>query len=381
MSELTITAKVQILTDDVQGGLLYQTMSVYRDACDFVSTYVFSTHDLIQSSLHKALYYDIRNKFGLKSQMSQSVIKTVIARYKTILENQKEWILPVFKKPQLDLVWNRDYSLTQDAFSVNTLAGRIKVGFYKGGMEKYFDKSLYKFGTATLVYKHNKYFLHIPVTFDVKDCELTSVAHIVGIDRGVNFLATMYDSAGKTMFVNGRNVKQRRAAYVRLRKELQMRKTPSSRRRLKRIGQRENRWMQDVNHCVSKALVESNPVNTLFVLEDLKDINKHVRERVKLKNQRYFHVTWAFYDLSQKLEYKALMHQQSVIFVNPAYTSQCCPKCGHTEKSNRDKKNHLFRCKTCGYMSNDDRIGAMNLYRKGIDYVVSHTVPDTVTNV
>lgn len=49
-----------------------------------------------------------------------------------------------------------------------------------------------------LVYKHNKYFLHIPVTFDVKDCEFTSVAHIVGIDRGINFLATTYDSAGKT---------------------------------------------------------------------------------------------------------------------------------------------------------------------------------------
>ena len=40
--------------------------------------------------------------------MAQSVLKTVIARYKTILENQNEWIKPSFKKPQYDLVWNRD---------------------------------------------------------------------------------------------------------------------------------------------------------------------------------------------------------------------------------------------------------------------------------
>jgi len=42
-----------------------------------------------------------------------------------------------------------------------------------------------------------------------------------------------------------------------------------ARHRLKAIGQRENRWMQDVNHCISKALVENNPKHTLFVLEDL----------------------------------------------------------------------------------------------------------------
>jgi transposase len=51
------------------------------------------------------------------------------------------------------------------------------------------------------------------------------------------------------------------------------------------------------------------------------------------------------------------------------YTSQTCPKCGHVEKTNRDKKNHIFKCKTCGYTSNDDRIGAMNLHRKEIEYL------------
>ncbi len=61
-----------------------------------------------------------------------------------------------------------------------------------------------------------------------------------------------------------------------------MRHTPSSRRRLKAIGQRENRWMQDINHQVSKALVENNPKHTLFVLEDLSGI-RNATERVKKK--------------------------------------------------------------------------------------------------
>jgi hypothetical protein len=114
-------------------------MAAYRDACNYVSNHIFQTHNLKQFSLNKELYTTLRAKFGLKSQMAQSVLKTVIARYKTILENQGEWIKPVFKKPQFDLVWNRDYSLTQDMFSVNTLNGRVKLNYYSKGMKKYFD--------------------------------------------------------------------------------------------------------------------------------------------------------------------------------------------------------------------------------------------------
>ncbi len=156
-----------------------------------------------------------------------------------------------------------------------------------------------------------------------------------------------------------------------------MRKTSSSRRRLRLIGQRENRWMQDINHQVSKALVKNNPRHTMFVLEDLSGIRK-ATERVKLKD-RYVSVSWSFYDLEQKIIYKAKNNQCSVLKVKPQYTSQCCPMCGHTEKANRNKKIHLFTCRNCGYSSNDDRIGAMNLHRMGIGYLTDNTVPYAVT--
>ena len=376
MEQITMTAKVQIAATDTDKVLLNKTMSVYCDACNYVSDYVFRTHDLRQFSLNKILYSTLREKFGLKSQMAQSVCKTVIARYKTILENQNEWIKPSFKKPQYDLVWNRDYSLTQNCFSVNTLNGRVKLPYFAEGMSEYFNHSIYKFGTAKLVNKHGKYYLHIPVTYEVEESNISDICNVVGIDRGINFVVATYDSKHKSGFVNGKAIKQKRADYSRLRKELQMRHTPSSRRRLKAIGQRENRWMQDINHQVSKALATGNPKHTLFVLEDLTGI-RNATERVKTKD-RYVSVSWSFYDLEQKLIYKAKQNQSSVIKVDPRYTSQCCPACGHTEKSNRNKKIHLFTCKNCGYTSNDDRIGAMNLYRMGINYLADSQVPDTV---
>ena len=377
MSQMTVTAKVQIYPDSEQKKLLCDTMNSYRIACNYVSEYVFRTHNKNQTSVTKALYNELREKYSLRSQMACSVVKTVTARYKTILKNQKKWIKPDFKLPQYDLVWNRDYSLNENLFSVNTLQGRIKLSYNNSGVQKYFDSDNYKFGTAKLVLKHGKYFLHIPVTFEVEESNISDICNVVGVDRGINFVVATYDSKHKTGFVSGKAIKQKRANYSKLRKELQMRQTASARRRLKAIGQRENRWMQDVNHQVSKALVESNPKHTLFVLEDLTGVRSST-ERVRTKD-RYVSVSWSFYDLEQKLIYKAQQNQSSVIKVNPAYTSQCCPICGHTEKANRNKKIHLFCCKNCGYKSNDDRIGAMNLYRMGINYLKDNIVPDTVT--
>ena len=374
--QITVTAKIQVAVTIEQHELLDRTMDQYRKACNFVADYIFKTHDLKQFSLNKALYYDLREKFGLKSQMAQSILKTVIARYKTILENEHDWIKPEFKKPQYDLVWNRDYSLTGERFSVNTLSGRLKLPYFDGGMKKYFDQDRYSFGTAKLVKKHGKYFLHIPVTTEVADSLNTDICNVVGIDRGINFIVATYDSHHKSGFVSGKVIKQKRAKFKQLRRELQMRQTPSARHRLKAIGQRENRWMQDVNHCVSKALVENNPKHTLFVLEDLSGV-RSVTEKVRRKD-RYVSVSWSFYDLEQKLKYKAVLNGSQVINVDPRYTSQTCPVCGHVERSNRDKKKHIFCCKSCGYTSNDDRVGAMNLYRMGINYLVDR-VPDTVT--
>ena len=369
----TITAKLQLVVTPSDKQVICDTMKAYADACNYVSDHIYRTHNLSRYSVQEDTYYQIREIYGLRSQMAVSCVRTVIAKYKTILENQKEWLKPEFKLPQLDLVWNRDYSLDvkKDVFSVNTLNGRVKVPFFKNGFEQYFSDDC-KFGTAKIVRKHGKFFLHIPVTREIAELSRNDVSNVVGIDRGIRFLATTYDSAGKTAFYDGNIVKQKRAHYKVLRKQLQQIGTPSSRRRIKAIGQRENRWMNDVNHCISKALVENNPDGTLFVLEDLRGA-RSATERVHIKD-RYVSVSWTYYDLEQKLSYKAQRRNQLVEKVNPAYTSQTCPKCGHTEKANRSKKLHLFCCKTCGYKSNDDRIGAMNLHRMGIELLV----PDAV---
>ena len=356
IQSITITAKIKINPTEEQQQLLLDTMHRYRDACNFVSKYLSKHGYMPAIKLQKHIYSDVRNLYGLPSQMTISVLKTVCAKYKQIktvktkkrktskhskvskkAKKKEKAVLVQFKKPYMELVWNRDYTLKKDSFSLNTLQGRICVSYENKTMEQYFNGT-WSFGTVKIVTKHGKWYLHIPMTKRIKVPDHADIQNIVGVDLGINFLAVSYDNQGKATFFNGRAVKQKRATYKHVRQSLQRRGTASARRRLKKIGQRENRWMSDVNHCISKALVENNPKGTLFVLEDLTGI-RNATERVHRKN-RYLSVSWAFYDLRMKIEYKAMLHEDMVIAVDPAYTSQTCPICGHIDKDNRDKKNH-----------------------------------------
>ena len=81
----TITAKYRLNVDDPTP--LVRMSEVYRDVCNFVSEYIFGKgKDNVPAEwiIHDDLYLGLRSRFGLKSQMAQSVIKTVLARYSTV---------------------------------------------------------------------------------------------------------------------------------------------------------------------------------------------------------------------------------------------------------------------------------------------------------
>ena len=200
----TLTAKMQIVPQPSDRQLLLDAMKAYSDACSFVSAYVHEhAMPLSQIRIHDAVYRTCRSNYALPSQMAASVTRTVIATYKTIRTNQKRHtkrfskkkshadIVPEFRAPQLSLVWNRDYSLVWNSdksgklFSVNTLKGRIKCGFRADAMEWAFADGA-KFGTAKLVFKHDKFFLHVPVTIEVPDApDASGHTRVVGVDRGI----------------------------------------------------------------------------------------------------------------------------------------------------------------------------------------------------
>lgn len=363
----------------------------YRDACNFVSLYAFENNEYNYYTLQKALYNNLRTQFNLKSQLTLSVIKTVVTQYKTIKEQLKqnpyvykdekgkwkyiaktlEWMCrPVFfKRPQADLVRDRDYSFVEKGtlVSINTLNERIRVPFETKGFDKYIEEG-YKLGTAKLVQNNGLWFLHIGATKEVEDFDYDNIKHVVGIDRGLRQLMVTSDEETHSEFYSGKAVRRKRKHYEDLRASLQKHNTKSSKRRIRRLNNKENRWMTDLNHQLSKTLCSKYGKGTVFVLENLSGVQFAADDTSK-QSKKENH-TWAFYQLERFLAYKAIMQGSTVLKVDPAYTSQRCPKCGHIDKEQRDHKLHEYRCQ-CGYISNDDRLAAMNIQILG-QYILDH---------
>ena len=422
---LALTLKLKILPESQNQIVSFkQTMTTYKDACNIVSQYIFdnipkAAETKSMSSLLSAMnlqriakigneriYTILRTNLKIPSQIASEVFRNVASNYKTVQTMLKKQTVArgyqynsdgniayyqkgkhkgepklayiykdltfltkplCYKKPQLALPVNRSYSFINDfsKASISVINDRIKLPFKLTAKQKeLFTNSDWKRGSARLVQTGNKWFLHVSFTKKVAEPDIATFDNIIGIDAGLRQIMTIYNAkTGQTFFKNGQAIAKKRRNYVKKRQSLQSKNTKSAKRRFKRLSGRENRWMTDINHCLSKTLVSKNP-NTLIVVEDLTNVTFDTVNNRKKEN-RYEHHSWAFYQLQQDIAYKARKHGSYLIKVNPAYTSQRCPKCGVIRKENRDKTNHIYHCNNCHYQSNDDRVAAMNIVQLG----------------
>ena len=121
---------------------------------------------------------------------------------------------------------------------------------------------------------------------------------------------------------------------------------------LKKIRRKQSNRVKDINHKVSRSVVDYAKSHCLtVVLEDLGKISK------KGKAKRYVQKSqWSFYQLETFIKYKASLLGIPVHFVNPAYTSQVCSRCGSINKPNR--KN--YKC-SCSHFDHRDSNAAFNI--------------------
>ena len=208
-----------------------------------------------------------------------------------------------------------------------------------------------KLGTMRIVQKGNK--IVVQIVYDVQEPEYCDSGNVMGVDLGMKCPAVSYISDGNVRFYgNGRKNKYMRRHYAYLRRKLQTSKKEEA---VKRISDKEQRIMPDIDHKISHDIVETAVAHDVKVikLEQLSNIRSTTR--TSRKNNHSLH-NWSFYRLAQYIEYKARLAGIKVEDVNPAYTSQRCPVCGHIHHAN-DRK---YLCK-CGFHIHRDLLGAVNI--------------------
>jgi IS605 OrfB family transposase len=253
-----------------------------------------------------------------------------------------------------------------DSVSLRLWNQRIRVPIILGQyqQQKMNGIKLSDTGESDLIYDRVNDRFYLVLTIDEPESPATHSSKVLGLDLGIKNIAA--DSDG-TIYT-GATVECTRKRYSNLRSGLQSRGSKSSRRHLKRLSGKERRYSRDVNHCLSKLIVQkAKGTGRSLALEELKGIRdrlgrkpikapvlgdpttavekprKHVRKSVRTLIN-----TWSFFQLRFFLAYKAKIAGVEVYVVPSAYSSQTCSVCGCVSKSSRISRDD-FHCISCGH--------------------------------
>ncbi|RQD83762.1 MAG: transposase [Methanocalculus sp. MSAO_Arc2] len=195
------------------------------------------------------------------------------------------------------------------------------------------------------------------VSVTVSEEPLKKTDSCIGIDRNTtgHIVVTANPDTGKIQKF-GKKAMHTRKKYSSIRRRLQKK---GKYRQLKKLENRESRIIKDTNHKISRNVVEmAVEQNATIVLEDLSGIRNTNNQ---VNSFKYSLHSWSFYQFQQFVEYKASMFGIPVVYIDPAYTSKDCSKCGC--RGIRSGKN--FKCPTCGHVDHADVNAAFNIaYRQ-----------------
>lgn len=136
---------------------------------------------------------------------------------------------------------------------------------------------------------------------------------------------------------------------------------------LQRLHAKLRRRRLDAIHKLTSTLTDGEHFDAI-VMEDLKIQGMTTRKkgkgrRAKAKlNAAILSQGWG--EIRRQLAYKCERAGIAFRAVNPAYTSQMCYECGHTERTNRPTQ-ATFQCRACGNTENADINAAKNISAAG----------------
>ena len=227
------------------------------------------------------------------------------------------------------------------------------------------------------------FYLSIVYQFEQSQDNTLDKDKIMGIDLGVNIpamLAISNDKWYKQPVGDGKEI-------LGFQKQMEIRK-----RRL----QQSRKWAGkgSVGHGVKTRI---KPLENLSgKIANYKDTKNHnwsryiVDEAVKngcgtiqmedltgISENNNFLKTWTYYDLQQKITYKAQEVGIEVVKIKPNHTSTRCNRCGFISKENRNVEKNgqdKFICVSCGhgsrYYVNSDENAARNIAMKNIEKII-----------
>ena len=222
----------------------------------------------------------------------------------------------------------------------------------------------WKIGTAEALFHNENAELHVNVTSTeqtVRDKQNSRTVVGVDVNEDNVALTTLTENGvGDTLVIDFPEIKFERHRYFTMRKRVQNARKDCIHDTLEGC---EERFVRDRLHKVSRHIVEWSQQfeKPCIVFEDLKEMRDSIDYGTRM-NRRLHHLP--FRALQFYTSYKAAFEGIPTGWINPEYTSQRCPMCGHTERANRNRKR--FKCRDCEHQDHSDRSASVNIAVKGV---------------
>lgn len=331
-------------------------MQAFADGCNFVAEWGRAHKESNQFALQRGCYKDIRAKFGLSANLAVRAIARVaphLAKAKTRDS--------IFRPTSVDYD-SRIFAFDERNWLVGLtlLGGRAKFALSIGQYQR--DVLAGKTPKSAVLTKRNGAFF-IGIRIEDGNTPLKPTDRVIGVDLGLRDIAVLSDGAK----FSGTKLTAQRVQRAKVRRSLQSKAAQGTRttrrncrRLLRRLKGREARFQRQVNHEISRKIVNlAVAQNAAIAIEDLTGIRERTNKKLRRK-QRGLHNSWAFWQLRAFLTYKAALVGVALSVVDPAYTSQTCSCCGKRGK----RKAKVFACTSCGTFDADEN-AAKNISQLG----------------
>jgi len=334
---------------------------------------------------YKDQYKKAKSKYQLQAALIQQSRDFAINQYKSYKNNENNDWFPHFSsfvhvrydKRSISFVEENEES-NEIEVSLATTQSRVEATL-QGGKYCFEEFRAGSFCDARLRREDGEWFLkvHVKREPEIQDAEKSE--YYIGVDLGVNNLATIAVQNRKgevveTKFFSGSYVSEKKRRFNAKRREY-MRKGLWS--KLKETRGKEKRFIKDVNHKISKYIKDlcEKYNDSTVVLENLKGIRNNINH--SRKQNRRLH-SWSFAQLQEFIIYKTHEAGSSYRRVPPFNTSQVCGSCFN--QISRSKRNKVVgACETCKKeVLNVDLNAAVNIIQRFWYYVIRDNLEDTV---
>jgi IS605 OrfB family transposase len=358
------TAITRLGVTDEQRDLLEDTISEWKRGCQIATDMAWGECNA-KSDVQPLAYDDVREQTDLSSQhtilathQAAEAITGCLARR----SKGKKASKPTFTGPTVKYDTRTMTLFDDDTVSLTTTESRVRCDLAlpdadDGYQRQYLDSDTWSVTESTLTARDGDYFLHIGFRRPKNGTErnIAEDGTVLGVDLGIENLAV----TSTAYFFSGRELTHDLREFEKVRAGLQQTGTRSAHRTLEQSSGRELRYVRDVLHRASNAIVDEalRYECDVIAFENL----THIRERT---GASWGH-KWAFRTLYEQVEYKAEAEGIAVKQVGSAYTPKRCAECGFTADENRPTRND-FRCVKCESEANADYNAAKNI---GMRYV------------